>query len=551
MAFELFSDDARMHASVVRCVTEDTHQGFFATDVTLNVVLWNRWMEIHSGRAAAEVMGRSLLELYPDIDQRGIREYYDGALDGRVTILSHALHRYVLALPPTDPAAGFAHMPQSGRIGPLTDRTGIVGTVTTIEDVSDRLATEAELRKQIEAHQSARTTAERALRAKDEFLSTLSHEIRTPLNAVLGWARILLSREDVDRELLNRALHVIDRNASAQAQMIDDMLDMARIVAGKLRLETQPVDVLGVVLAAVDVVMPSAAAKGIAVRTSLDPRTPRVLGDQDRLQQVIWNLLSNALKFTDEGGTIDVRLETKAKVARIIVTDTGHGINPEFLPYVFERFRQADASSGRRHGGLGLGLALVRDLVDLHGGTVRASSEGEGKGATFTIELPTVISPDIRRSHSDGAPLRMEDAESLADVRVLLVEDESDARDLALTTLQQCGAHVQAVSSSSEALAMLRDMPGDRLPQVIVSDIGMPRQDGYELIRRIRALESDHSRIPAIAVTGYATSDDVDRAIGAGFQMHIAKPMDPAALVSAVAQLVRTTWPTAGRDRTR
>ncbi len=538
---------ASVDTSIVRCVTEDTHQGFFATDGDLKVVLWNRWMEIRSGRSAADVVGRSLLTLYPDIEKRGLREYYDGALDGRVTILSHALHRYVIPLPPTDPAAGFAQMPQSGRIGPLSDGTDIVGTVTTVEDVGDRLAAEAELRKQIEAHQNARATAERALRAKDDFLSTLSHEIRTPLNAVLGWARILLSREEVDRALLTRALQVIERNASAQAQMMDDMLDMARIVAGKLRLETQPVDVLGVVLAAVDVVMPSAAAKRIAVRTSLDPRTPRVLGDQDRLQQVIWNLLSNALKFTDEGGTIDVRLETAGKVVRIVVADTGHGINPEFLPHVFERFRQADASSGRRHGGLGLGLALVRDLVELHGGTVRAQSEGEGKGATFTIELPTVISPEIRRSHADNSTLRVEDAASLANVRVLLVEDESDARDLALAALQQCGAHVQAVSSSSDALALLRELPEDRLPQVIVSDIGMPRQDGYDLIRRIRALESEHGRIPAIAVTGYATSDDVNRALRAGFQMHIAKPMDPAALVSAVAQLARPNGATAGR----
>jgi CheY-like chemotaxis protein len=323
-----------------------------------------------------------------------------------------------------------------------------------------------------------------------------------------------------------------------QAQMIDDMLDMARIVAGKLRLETQPVDLLGVVLGAIDVVMPAAAAKGIAVRTSLDPKTPRVLGDQDRLQQVMWNVLTNGLKFTDPGGSIEVRLETADKAARIVVADSGHGIRADFLPHVFERFRQADTSSGRRHGGLGLGLALVRDLIELHGGSVRALSEGEGKGATFVIELPTVISPEIRRNHVDG-PYGDGAAASLQEVRILLVDDESDARELALTALEHCGAEVQAVSSSAEALAVLREMPPDRLPHVIVSDIGMPREDGYDLIRQIRAMDTAHGRIPAVAVTGYATADDMNRAMAAGYQLHIAKPIDPESLIAAISQLVR------------
>ena len=403
MGVDTSFDLAKLHASVVRWVTEDTHQGFFVTDVQLRVVLWNRWMEIHSGRSASEVLGRSLLELYPDVGDREIKEYYQSALEGRVTILSHALHRYIVALPPTNSDLGFPHMPQSGRIGPLDDAGVLVGTVTIIEDVSDRLASESALRKQIEAQQLARAMAENALRAKDEFLSTLSHEIRTPLNAVLGWARILIARGEIDRTLLDRALHVIERNATAQARMIDDMLDMARIAAGKLRLEMRPVDVVKVVLAAVDVVMPSAHAKRITLRTNLDPRTPNVLGDQDRLQQVIWNLLSNALKFTDAGGSIDVRLSLNGRFARIVVADTGHGISPEFLPHVFERFRQADASSSRRHGGLGVGLALVHDLIELHGGSVLAHSEGEGKGATFTIDLPTVAAQESTRHRGRGS----------------------------------------------------------------------------------------------------------------------------------------------------
>ena len=529
---------AKLHASVVHWVTEDTHQGCFVTDVQLRVVLWNRWMERHSGRSASEVLGRSLLDLYPDVGDREIKEYYQSALEGRVTILAHALHRYIIALPPTNSDLGFAHMPQSGRIGPLDDAGVLVGTVTIVEDVSDRLASESVLRKQIEAQQLARGMAENALRAKDDVLSTLSHEIRTPLNAVLGWARILIARGEIDRALLDRALHVIERNATAQARMIDDMLDMARIAAGKLRLEMQPVDVVKVLLAAVDVVMPAAHAKRVTLRTNLDPRTPNVMGDQDRLQQVIWNLLSNALKFTEAGGSIDVRLARNGRFARIVVADTGHGISPEFLPHVFERFRQADASSSRRHGGLGVGLALVHDLIVLHGGSVLAQSEGEGKGATFTIDLPTVAAQEID-ANIEGEGLQSQAMTSLDRVRVLLIDDDKDARELSLAVLEQSGARVKAVSSSAEAIASLLDTPRALIPHVIVSDLGMPAQDGYQLIRQIRAIDSELGRIPAVAVTGYATADDVQRALTAGFQLHISKPMDPAAFVAAVADLAR------------
>lgn len=539
MGVDASLDLARLHASVVRSVQEDTHQGFFVTDVQLRLVLWNRWMEIHSGRGASEVLGRSLLDVYPDVAEREIKDYYQSALEGKVTVLSHALHRFMLALPPTDPDAGFAHMPQSGRIDPLIDGGVVIGTATTIEDVSDRIASESALRKQIEAQQLARSIAENALRAKDEFLSTLSHEIRTPLNAVLGWARILIARDEIDRNLLDRALRVIERNASAQARMIDDMLDMARIASGKLRLDMRPVDVVKVVLASVDVVMPAAHARHVAVRTNLDPRTPSVLGDQDRLQQVIWNLLSNALKFTDQGGTVGVRVALNGRFVRIVVTDTGQGISPEFIPHVFERFRQADASSSRRHGGLGVGLALVHDLIELHGGSVHAFSEGEGKGATFTIDLPTMPPQEIdHRAEAEG--LQTQQLPSLAHARVLLIDDETDARDLSQAVLEECGAIVIAVSSGAEALSVLRAASPDILPNVIVSDLGMPTEDGYQMIRRIRALDAELSRIPAVAVTGYATSEDVQRALDAGFQLHISKPMDPATFVAAVADLART-----------
>jgi PAS domain S-box-containing protein len=537
MAVDTTLDFAKLHASVVRSVTEDTHQGFFATDAQLRIVLWNRWMEINSGRMASDVLGRPLVELYPDVAERGIKEYYQSALEGRVTMLSHALHRFVLALPSPNADVG-SFMPQSGRIGPLTDAGVLVGTATIVEDVSDRIASEGALRKQIEAQQAARAIAEKALRVKDEFLSTLSHEIRTPLNAVLGWARVLKGREELDRSLVDRALQVIERNASAQARMIDDMLDMARIAAGKLRLEMGPVDVVKVVLAAVDVVMPTAHAKRISLRTRLDPTTPGILGDQDRLQQVIWNLLSNALKFTDPGGSIEVRVSTNGRFSRVVVSDSGHGISPEFLPHVFERFRQADASSSRRHGGLGVGLALVHYLIQLHGGSVSAHSEGDGKGATFTIDLPSVASLDIvRRSGAGDQPDALA---SLVDVRVLLIDDHPDAREMASAVLEQCGARVQAVGSSAEALTVLTQEPRSLLPHVIVSDLGMPTEDGFQLIRRIRALDAELRRIPAVAMTGYATSEDVNRALAAGFQVHVAKPIDLTAFVAAVAELARS-----------
>jgi CheY-like chemotaxis protein len=320
--------------------------------------------------------------------------------------------------------------------------------------------------------------------------------------------------------------------------MIDDMLDMARIASGKLRLDMRPVDVVKVVLAAVDVIMPSAHAKHVALRTNLDVRTPSVLGDQDRLQQVIWNLLSNALKFTEPGGTIGVRLALNGRFVRIVVTDTGSGIDPEFLPHVFERFRQADASSSRRHGGLGVGLALVHDLIELHGGSVHAHSDGEGKGATFSIDLPTVPSQEIDDS-TETEGRHQKSMESLAHVRVLLIDDENDARDLSQAVLEQCGAIVKSASSGAEALTVLRAATPEALPHVIVSDLGMPTEDGYQLIRRIRGLSPDLGRIPAVAVTGYATSEDVQRALDAGFQLHISKPMDPASFVAAVADLAR------------
>jgi signal transduction histidine kinase/ActR/RegA family two-component response regulator len=528
-------DEVRLPAALVRWFSELTYQGIVATDRELRVIVWNRWMEVHSERPASEVIGRPLTELYPDLTIRGLDQYYRDALAGRVSVISYGLHRHVLRLPPTNRDLGFNEMPQSGRIGPLSDGESTIGTVTTLEDISDRLASEAELRKQIEVQKMARITAEKALRSRDEFLSMVSHEIRNPLNAVLGWTRILIDRKDVDAAMLARALRVIDRNATAQARMIDDLLDVARIASGKLRLEMQPVDLLAVTLAAVDVIGPSAKAKQIDIRTRLDSRTQRVLGDQQRLQQIIWNLLSNAVKFTEAGGVVEIRVSPVGKLTRLVVGDNGPGISPDFLPFVFERFRQSDASSSRRHGGLGLGLALVRDLVELHGGTVRAESAGEHRGALFTMDLPTAMSPEAnddveRRSLAPGQ------APSLAGLRVLVVEDEADSRELFAKVLTTCGADVTTAASCEEALAFIRESAAQNRPDVILSDLGMPRDDGFDLIRKVRALAPEEGgRIPAIAVTGYANPEDRQRALAAGFQTHLAKPIDPVAVAVAIA----------------
>ena len=539
MSAETSLDLSKVQAAVTRWVGDETRQGFFVTDTQLRVIVWNRWMELHSGHPSAEMMGRSLFDVYKDAVARGIKEYYEQALAGHVTVISHALHRYILPMRPTHPDLAFNEMPQSGHIGPLSHGGAVIGTVTIVEDVSDPLSSEAQLRKQIAALQVARTTAENALRAKDEFLSTLSHEIRTPLSAVLGWVRILLGRQEIDRALLDRGLQVIERNATAQAKIIDDMLDMARIVAGKLRLEKQPVRLQTVVPTAIDGIMPAAIAKGVTVRTALNPATPQVNGDPDRLQQIVWNLISNAIKFTEAGGTIDVRLDVAGTCARISVTDTGQGISPEFLPSVFERFRQNDASSTRRHGGLGLGLALVRELVELHGGSVRAASAGVDKGSTFTIDLPTIISPEIllAEPRHDGD----DDVDaSLIGVRVLVVEDEPDARELAVMALEHRGAEVTAVPSSSAGVSAILSSSPWALPHVLVSDIGMPEENGYDFIKRVRALDPNQGgRIPAVSVTAYTTPKEIDRAFAAGYQLHVPKPMDPSALVKAVAKLVR------------
>jgi CheY-like chemotaxis protein len=370
---------------------------------------------------------------------------------------------------------------------------------------------------------------------KDAFLANLSHELRTPLSSIVGWSHVLRRGATVDAEL-RRGLEAIERSARMQTQLIEDLLDMNRITSGKVRLDVQPVDPLAVIEAAIETVRPAAEAKGIRVDRLLDPRAGPISGDPNRLQQVVWNLLSNAIKFTAKDGRVQVGLGRVDSLVAISVADTGVGIRPEFLPYVFERFRQQDGSTARRHAGLGLGLAIVRHLVELHGGTVEARSPGEGRGATFVVYLPPTVArdgDDGLAAHPPGAAAQLDLPPSvLAGVKVLIVDDQPDARDLIERVLRDCGAAVFAAASADEAIAFVE---AER-PHVLVSDLGMPEVDGFELLRRVRGLGPVRGgALPAIALTAFARSQDRTRALRAGFLAHVTKPVELSELVATVA----------------
>lgn len=392
---------------------------------------------------------------------------------------------------------------------------------------------------QIAAEQAARAEAETANRMKDEFLATLSHELRTPLNAILGWAQ-MLQIASLDPETSRQAVEAIVRNAKSQAQLINDLLDVSRIISGKIRLERRSVNLGHVIATAVESCRPAAAEKEIDLNVEIEattggPADMRVIGDVMRLQQVVWNLLSNAIKFTPEGGHVEVRLRRSGHLAEVVVRDSGRGIRPEFLSVIFERFRQADSSSTRTHAGLGLGLAIVRHLVELHGGTVRAYSEGEGLGATFTVELPLIEGGRVEAiAHGNGAGLMNGGgARPLRGLKVLVVDDEPDARKYVAKALSIHGAETHVAGSAEEGVSVL----AERRPDVIVSDIAMPQQDGYAFLRRVRSLtEEQGGGTPAIALTAYASEQDKARSLAAGFQIHVSKPVEAADLVAAVAR---------------
>ena len=404
-------------------------------------------------------------------------------------------------------------------------RGAIDHLMVLVQDITDRKRAEQEREQVLHGELEARRQAETASRAKDQFLATLSHELRTPLSPILAWSD-LLRRHTLPREQTDRGLAAIARNAASQARLIDELLDVSRIVSGKLRLELRPVDLALAVLDAVDVMRPTAEAKDIEVQVAVDRATCHVMGDSDRLRQVMWNLLSNAVKFTPHGGRVRVTLRRSGAHAQVVVADTGQGIPAAFLPFVFERFRQVDTTSTRRHGGLGIGLAIVHELVELHGGHVVADSAGEGRGAVFTVEIP--LAADARPVETSRSA-RVGDA-ALDGLRVLVVDDEPDSNEVVRTLLTACGADVRTATSAREALAVVESW----LPDVVVSDLAMPEEDGYSLLARMRAYGPPLHSVPAIALTAYSAPSDREHALSAGFQAHVAKPVRTADLVGAV-----------------
>jgi PAS domain S-box-containing protein len=413
-----------------------------------------------------------------------------------------------------------------------------------VHDISERRWAEKERAELLASERAAREQAETANRAKDEFLATISHELRTPLNSIVGWAE-LLRKGALDEATLARAVDTISRNARSQAQLIEDLLDVSRIISGKMRLDVRRVDLAPIVEAAIDAVRPAADAKEVRIETTLDPRVGFLAGDSERLQQIAWNLLSNAVKFTPKGGRVQVSLMRVNSHVELTVADSGEGIAPELLPHVFDRFQQADTTPARRSGGLGLGLAIVRHLAEMHGGSVRVTSEGPGKGSVFTVTLPVVA---VASAHDPGdATHPAVDVRhlaalppSLAGVRVLVVDDDRDARDLLAVVLAEREAEVRTASSAAEGLAELR---GWR-PDVLVSDIGMPVEDGYVFIARVRDLPAEQGgNVPAVALTAYARAEDRLRVLEAGYQMHLPKPVEPSELVTVLASLTGRIGP--------
>jgi signal transduction histidine kinase/ActR/RegA family two-component response regulator len=408
-----------------------------------------------------------------------------------------------------------------------------------LRDITERKLLEIERIVLLDSERAARAQSEQSSRIKDEFLATLSHELRTPLNAILGWSRLMESKR-ADAKTIDEGIQVITRNATAQADLIADLLDMSRIISGKLRLEVNDVHLADVITAGIDAVRHSADAKGIRIQSVLDSALGPIRGDASRLQQVIWNLLANAVKFTPKGGRIVVTLAKTDSHAEITVADTGIGIKPEFLPHLFERFRQADASTTRTQGGLGLGLAIVKHIVELHGGIVRADSEGDGEGATFTIELPFTVKrkptdtpENVAEQRREQPSLTAYDEVDLSGITILAIDDEADTRDLLRRVLEECRARVFAAASADEGLLAVQEYR----PSIILCDIGMPDKDGYDFIKQLRQRGDDTT---ALAVTAFARSEDRLRALRAGYQGHITKPVEPAELVATVAAFARS-----------
>ena len=543
-----FRDVTQRHLSEITshrlaAIVASSDDAIIGKDLSSIITSWNFGAERIFGYTADEMIGTSIMRLIPRD-----RQAEEVEILTRIRRGERFDHFETLRL-----TKDGRQLSVSITVSPIKDSAGhVVGASKVLRDITERKKAEEALKNAVaeveaanrerlhllESEREARSQAERASRMKDEFLATLSHELRTPLNAVMGWAHILrIGKLQVDE--LKQGLDAIERNARVQAQIIEDLLDMSRIISGKVRLDVQQLDLPAVLNESIDTIRATAEAKGIRLRAVVDPRAGPVSGDPDRLQQIFWNLLNNAIKFTSKGGQVQVLLERVNSRVEVSVIDTGEGIAPEFLPYVFERFQQGDASTTRRHGGLGLGLAIVKQLVELHGGNVCVKSGGIGKGTTFTVHLPLIAvysESDNERRHSRATPRENQPLPdvSLANVHVLVVDDEVDARELVKRLLEMAGATVSMAGSASEAIERILAAR----PDVLVCDIGMPAEDGYSLIRRLRVLEQgQESALPAVALTAYARSEDRTKAIRSGFQNHLAKPVEPAELLAIVSSL--------------
>jgi PAS domain S-box-containing protein len=530
-------------ANRLAALVASSDDAIIGKDLNLIVTSWNFGAERIFGYTAEEMIGTSIMRLIPPDRLEEEKEILS-----RIRRGERSDHFETVRL-----AKDGRRLNLSMTISPIMDANGhVIGASKVARDISERKKAEEALKKAmgeaevanrerlqlLDSEREARSQAERASRMKDEFLATLGHELRTPLNAVLGWANIL-RHGNLQGEELKQGLDIIERNARVQAQIIEDLLDMSRIISGKVRLDVQWIELSAILNESIETLRSAAQAKGVHLQVWLDPFIRPISGDPNRLQQVFWNLLNNAIKFTPKDGKVEVLLKHASTEVEVSVIDTGEGIAPEFLPYIFDRFQQGDASTTRRHGGLGLGLAIVKQLVELHGGNVRVQSDGLGKGATFSVRLPlaAIYSEPKKEDHLPAATLRenppMPEV-SLAHIRVLAVDDEIDARDLVKKLLEMAGATVSTAGSASEAMEHIL---AER-PDVLVCDIGMQEEDGYSLIRRLRAIEKkEEGVLPAVALSAYARSEDRTKAIRSGFQIHLAKPVEPAELLAVISSL--------------
>jgi PAS domain S-box-containing protein len=526
----------RSSAAHVRSILDNTLDAVIALDAAGRVTFWNPQAERTFGVAREEAIGRALADLILPEAERGL-------LAPILARLRPAEGEANLRLELDARRADGGAFPLELTITAIPDGADFSFSAFA-RDITQRKHDDRERARLLTVAERARMQAEAASRVKDEFLSTLSHELRTPLTAIVGWTYLLRAGR-LDEGTSSRGLEAIERNAAAQAQVISDILDLSRMVGAKFRLNVRPLQLAPIAAAAIEPLMPAATAKNLKVQTVLDPTAGFVAGDPDRLRQIVWNLASNAVKFTPRDGRVSVRVErVPPGSVRLVVEDTGEGISAELLPHVFERFRQGDSSNTRSHGGLGLGLAVARHLVELHGGTIEARSEGEGKGAAFTMVLPVVDPAQLPPAapapagSAAPAPCLAGDAPDLRGVRVLVVDDGEDVREVVSALLGQCGAEVKAVGTAGEALTALADFA----PHVLVSEVEMRGETGFSLIQKVRALPADGGgQVPAAALSAYGRTDDRVQALLAGFQIHVPKPVQPAELVAVVASLAGRT----------